>query len=347
MVEIPAVRKHEVVDEDIAIPPPALLRRVSWGAILAGTVVAIGIYVLFGLLGLALGLGAIDPMDSSPLSGIGTGTIVWWVVTSIVALAVGGFTGGRLAGIPRGLSGMLHGLAIWALVAILSLWLATSAIGKIVNMAASVVVTAAQTAVSAASTIGGVAVDAGGAAMPDDAQLREALRQQGLTREQVRREAAEITRAAGLTQQDAQAAQNALGKAARDIVTTPGDAGEDINQLIDRLFGGPGAVISDQERQRLVQEISSRAGISPQQAEQIANRWQQQASTATNEVTRTAEQARQRAGEISASALDGLSKAAWGAFIASLISLIAALVGSALGAPHDALSRGRMHREHE
>lgn len=344
MAEIPVERRHDAVD-DIAIPPPALLRRVSWGAILAGTVVSIGIYALFGLLGLALGLGAIDPMDPRPFSGIGTGTIVWWAVTSIVALAVGGFVGGRLAGIPRGVTGMLHGLSIWALVTILSLWLATSAIGKIVNMAASVVVATAQTAVSAASTIGGVAVDAGGAAMPDDAQLKEALRRQGLTREQVRREAAEITRAAGLTQQDAQAAQKAIGNAARDIATTPGDAGQDVNQLIERLFGGPGAVISDQERQRLVQEISSRAGISPRQAEQIANRWQQQASTAANEVTRTAEQARQRAGEISAGALDGLSQVAWGAFIASLISLIAALVGSALGAPHDALARGRMHTE--
>ena len=336
--------RDEVAEEIVAPPAPALLKRVSWGAILAGTVIALGIYALFGLLGLALGLGAIDPMGKSPFGGLGTGTIIWWIATSVVALAVAGFVGARLAGIPRSVTGMWHGLAIWALVTILSLWLATSAIGKVVNMASSVVVTTAETAVSAVGAAGGAAVDAGGAALANDPRLREALRQEGLSREQIEREAAEITRSAGLTQQDAQAARQAIGRTAADIARTPGDAGQDINQLIDRLFGGPDAVISDAERQRLVQEISRRAGVTPQEAEQIAGRWQQQANAATAQVSRTAEQARVRAGEISAGALDVLSKAAWGAFIASIISLIAALIGSALGAPHDYLTRGSVRR---
>lgn len=340
MVEVPVEREREVVREEVALPPPALLRRASWGAIFAGTVVALGIFALLGLLGLALGLGAIDPMDPTPFSGIGTGTIIWWIITSILALGIGGYVGGRLAGIPRSLTGMLHGLAIWSLVTLISLWLATSAIGKVVNMAASVVVTTAETAVGAVSAVGGAA----GAALPDDPQLAEALRQQGLTREQIRQEAAEITQAAGLTQQDAQAAQQAIGETAADIVRTPGDAGQDLNQLIDRLFGGPGAVIGDAERQRLVEVLAQRAGVSPEEARQIAARWEQQAAAVGQQVEQTAQQARLQAGETSAEALDALSKAAWGAFIASLISLIAALAGSALGAPHGPLTDERERR---
>lgn len=344
MAEIPVDRDREVVHEETIVPPPALLRRVSWGAIFAGAIVALGIYALFGLAGLGLGFGAIDPQDPTPFSGIGIGTIVWWIVSSVVALGIGGFVGGRLAGIPRSLTGMLHGLAIWALVTLVSLWLATSAIGKVVNAASSVVVTTAETAASAVGTIGGAAIGAGGAVLPDDPQLAEALRQQGLTREQIRREAAEITQAAGLTQQDAQAARQAVGEAVTDVVRTPGDAGQDLNQLIERLFGGPDAVISDAERQRLVQEISTRAGVSPDEARRIAERWEQQAAAATNRVEQTAQQVRQEAGQVAGTALDALSSAAWGAFIASVIALIAALAGSAFGAPHHLMTGERLRR---
>lgn len=347
MVDAPAHGDRDVIRDEVTLPPPALLRRVSWGAIFAGTVVALGIYALFGLLGLALGFGAIDPQEPNPVSGIGTGTIIWWIVTSIVALAIGGWAGGRLAGIPRSLTGMLHGFAIWALVALLSLWLAATAIGKVVNMAASVVVTTAETAAGAVSTVGGAAAGAAGAALPEDEQLREALRQQGLTREQIRREAAEITRSAGLTQQDAQAAQQAVAQAATNAMMRPGQAEEELNRLIDRLFGGPNAVVSDEERRRLVEEISTRAGVTPEEAQRIAARWEQQATAATAQVEQTTQQVRQRAGQISADALDAMSKAAWGAFIASIISLIAALAGSALGAPHGPLTGERVrHREH-
>ena len=56
-------------------------RRVSWGAVLAGTVVAIMVMLLINLLTLGIGLQSIDPAtEAEPLAGIGTGTAIGVIV---------------------------------------------------------------------------------------------------------------------------------------------------------------------------------------------------------------------------------------------------------------------------
>lgn len=336
-----------MADTDFVVPPPSLLTRVSWGAIFAGTLVAVAVTAFLGLLGLGLGFAAIDPTESAPFAGVGKGALIWWGVTNVVALLLGGFVAARLAGIPKGLTGLLHGLAVWSLGLLLTLWLATTAIGAVLGAASSVVSTTARITASVAGTVGGAAVSAGEAAMPGDAALQEALREQGLTRERVRREAQEISRAAGLDQRDAQRAQQIVAEAGRDIVMNPGEAGDTLSTAVDRLFSGRNAPLSPQERQRLTEEIAARAGVTPQEAEQIADRWQAQADAAAERVTRTADEAQTRARELSAQGLDALSKAAWAAFIASLIGLLAALIGAILGAPSVAAAGALIEHRHD
>jgi hypothetical protein len=54
---------------------PAALRRISWGAVFAGVVVATAVQVLLTLLGVAIGLGTVNPMrEQNPFAGIGVGT---------------------------------------------------------------------------------------------------------------------------------------------------------------------------------------------------------------------------------------------------------------------------------
>lgn len=336
-----------MADPDFVVPPPSLLTRVSWGAIFAGTLVAVAVTAFLGLLGLGLGFAAIDPMESAPFAGIGKATLVWWGVTNVVALLLGGFVAARLAGIPKGLTGALHGLAVWSLGLLLTLWLATTAVGALLGAASSVVSTTARITASVAGTVGGAAVSAGQAAMPGNAALEQALREQGLTRERVRQEAQEISRAAGLDRSDAQRAQEIVAQTGRDIVTTPGDAGDDLAQAVDRLFSGRNAPLSPAERQRLTEEIASRAGMTPQEAEQVAGRWEAQANAAAQRVSTTADEAQNRARELSGKGLDALSQAAWATFIAALIGLLAALIGSVLGAPSVAAAAAYAgHRHH-
>ena len=76
------------------LPGNAAIRRVSWGAIFAGTVVAMALMVFFTTLGLAIGAAAVDPLyESDPLSGMATGSGIYFIATQLIALAVGGFRG--------------------------------------------------------------------------------------------------------------------------------------------------------------------------------------------------------------------------------------------------------------
>ena len=61
--------------------------RIRWGAILAGAVLAVGVYSLLGILGAAVGISISDRVSPTTLS---TGAIVWAILTTCTALFVGG-----------------------------------------------------------------------------------------------------------------------------------------------------------------------------------------------------------------------------------------------------------------
>lgn len=320
MAEIP-----NVPDATVANPAPALLKRVTWGAIFAGSIIALGVTALLGMLGLAIGFRAIDPNQADAFGGVDIGTAIWWAVTSIIATGLGGYVAAHFAGLPDRIAAIGHGAAVWGVVTIVTLWFAVSAVGTLLNTATGAVGTVARTA---ANVVGA----AGGAIISDElgAQLSPALQR---AREQIRQEAAQIAREAGITEQDVSAVGRAIGNTAQQILRRPGDAGEEINSLIDRLFTGSDAIISPEERDRLATALASRFGLTPEEAQRVAQRWQNQAQAAREQVGQTTSDIRQTAGRIGESALDALSTAAWYAFFASLLSLIAAMAAAIFGAP--------------
>ena len=142
--------------------------RVSWGALFAGVVIAVATQLLLGALGLAIGLSSMDPTgDRAGSFGVGAG--IWWLLSGLVALFLGGWTAGRLANAQPRLDGALHGFATWGLATLLSAWMVTSAVGGILGGAWNVVSTTATTTAATA------------AARPDLAdRASEALRDAGV-----------------------------------------------------------------------------------------------------------------------------------------------------------------------
>ena len=110
-------------------------RRISWAAIFGGVILAVTVQILLTLLGAGIGLGTIDVKSgtSPDASTLGIGAGLWWMITSLVALAVGGYVSAWLAGIETRWDGMLHGLVTWGIAAMLSLYLLTSAVGGILG----------------------------------------------------------------------------------------------------------------------------------------------------------------------------------------------------------------------
>ena len=105
--------------------------RMSWGAIIAGLVVATVLQVVLGLLGLGIGLAWWDAGDPVQTLGIGAG--VWAAMSMLIALFIGGATTGRLAGILTTGDGALHGVVVWGLSVIVTVFMVTSGVGVVMG----------------------------------------------------------------------------------------------------------------------------------------------------------------------------------------------------------------------
>lgn len=114
-------------------------RRISWAAVFGGVMLVVAVQLLFSLLGAGIGLGTVNVQaDTTPTaSSIGMSAGIWWIVSSVIALAFGGYVSAWLAGIELRWDGMLHGLITWSLATLLTVYLLSSAVGGIIGGGAS------------------------------------------------------------------------------------------------------------------------------------------------------------------------------------------------------------------
>lgn len=110
-------------------------RRISWAAIFGGVIIVVAVQLLLSLLGIGIGLGTVDANagGTPTANSLGIGAGLWWVISSCVALGVGGYVAAWLAGIEIRFDGVLHGLVTWGFATLLTVWLLTSAIGGVVG----------------------------------------------------------------------------------------------------------------------------------------------------------------------------------------------------------------------
>ena len=110
-------------------------RRISWAAIFGGVIMAVAVQILLSSLGAAIGLGTINVnAGTTPNAGsLGVGAAIWWLISSCIALFIGGYVAGWLAGIETTFDGMLHGLVTWGIATLLGIYLLTSAIGGLIG----------------------------------------------------------------------------------------------------------------------------------------------------------------------------------------------------------------------
>ncbi|MFC5435540.1 hypothetical protein ACFPME_03175 [Rhodanobacter umsongensis] len=112
----------------------------SWGAILAGWLVAVGIAFLMYVAGLAMGFSAFDPYDADATAkGIGAGTCAWLVLTWVVSLFVGGMFASWFDGRDDQTTGVMHGITVWGLSIAASGLLLALGIGGAIGSGATLV----------------------------------------------------------------------------------------------------------------------------------------------------------------------------------------------------------------
>lgn len=139
-------------DLDVKTVP---VRRITWGAIFAGALVMLVIMMLLSLLGIGIGLGAINPLEDQAFEGLGTGAIIWWILSNLIAVFFGGYVTGRLMNYSYKGGGILHGIVAWSLFTVVSFLLLSTAIGTVFSGVGSVVTKSVSTIGSGAELLVG------------------------------------------------------------------------------------------------------------------------------------------------------------------------------------------------
>jgi hypothetical protein len=310
-----------------AVRPP-FIRRVSWGAIIAGAIVAISCQLLLTTLGLAIGMATVNPLhETNAANGLATGAGVWWLVSGLISLFIGGLVAGRMAGFSRWVDGMLHGLTVWGLTAVASLFMLTTSLANLIGGAVGGLQQVASAAAGNPDLTSTVTNDTGatrtrganGASLADKAQNAW---------DTIKREAND-------------AIQKASGSATEKTAGTPSTGDQSVDQVLTSLLKKPGGP-SASDRQAAIDLLVNQAGMDRDEAQRTVDRWENAYAQANagggriyaspesaggantaNTDTRRAEQ----------QAANTVTNAAIWAFIALLLGAIAAALGGWIGKP--------------
>ena len=271
----------------------------SWGAIVAGAVVAAAVSLILLVLGTGLGLTSVSPWANEGVSAttFGIAAAVWLILMQLISAGLGGYVGGRLRTCWAGLHtdevffrDTAHGFVVWAVATLLTAGFLSSA-------AVSAVSGGVKAGAAVATGVAGAAAAGGASAATSDASSQGSAMNGGYFTDMLLRT---DKPAAG----DASAMRAETGR----ILTTSLTHGE----------------VSPDDRAYLAQIVAARTGLSQADAEKRVNDTIAKAKA-------TAAEAEQKARE----AADEARKAAMGLslwlFVSLLVGAFAASYAATIG----------------
>lgn len=121
---------EETLDARTNIFPPQG-PRVRWGGVMSGFFVALGVLMIMGALGLAIGVTVLgDPRTATgdTASGLGIGAGIWAFITLLVALFLGSMVSTKVTDRPDRPGAVMHGALVWVLFFLFTIWMIGSGI---------------------------------------------------------------------------------------------------------------------------------------------------------------------------------------------------------------------------
>ena len=284
-------------------------RRISWGAIFAGVIIAIITHMLLSLLGTAIGASTVDPLkESNPLDGLGTGALIWMLASVLISYAVGAYFAGRLAR----REGALHGVLSWGVVTLISAYifvtLFSSAVGGVMNVAGE--------GLKAAGS--GIA-----SAMPQAGNMvKEQLQKANFNLDDLQNELTTTLRQTGkpeLQPENLQRQAQDSANAAEQQAGSQQAPSQDLQQWFSGVIQRGDSTLQAADVDALKNIIKARTGKSDQEVDQIVAKAQQSYQQAYQKYQQLKADAEQKAREVADKAADQLSKASWFAFVLLVI----------------------------
>lgn len=301
-------------------------KGISWRAIFAGTITVLAVSLILNLIGLAIGLGTIEPTEeSNPLSGIGTGALIWWILSNLIALFLGGFVAARVGVSFSNKSGVIQGVMTWAFYTLISAWLLTSVIGSIISGVGNIV--------------GGV-LSTAGSVIEDQVRpvIKDQLEDVDISLEQAREEfyaLLEDTDKEELEpenlEESAANVQAQAKKRAREAARQPGATDREVDRIFDDARDEFEGAFKELDREALVNVLMERTDMSRTEAESTVDNYTAQYERlrlrAEKFLERTKEEANQQAENIA----QAVSTAALYLAIALILGVLVAGAGGVAG----------------
>ncbi|GGX33671.1 hypothetical protein GCM10007242_46130 [Pigmentiphaga litoralis] len=301
--------------------------RISWGAIFAGVSLSLVSYLILSVLGTAIGAGAIDPLEEgNPVRGMGMGTGIWLLLTTVISIAIGAYFAGRSSRT----QGSLHGVLSWAITTMLTIYLLTSIAGGIFGAAGSILgkglSIAGEGAMRAAPAVAdtvkdqmrksGVDIDMGSIQSELDTLLRQSGKAE-LNPERLQDNA----------QQAAQDGQNTAQGAAQQ----PQNADNDMAAWWNRVKSQAAPALNAADKEALVNIIQARTGKSREESQRIADNYERTYNQTMAKIEEAKKQAEQKAREAADATARAVSQGAWWTLATLIIGMLIAGAAGAAG----------------
>lgn len=299
---------------------------ISWSAVFSGAAVALALQSIFTLLGAGIGASSIDPYDRhNPVKGLPQGAVIWWLVTGLISLFIGGFVAGKLSGavvepagyeVAKGYSAYtiasLHGLVMWSFATILTfVLLATSAgalLGGMLKLAYDTV-----------SGVGKAAVEGGSAMVSGGAEVAKGAIQAvvpGFNWDKIKREARALLRKQG---------------DGKEFVADPLRDDEELTSMLTSLYGKARNAVSNGDRESLVNAVAERTGRKKEDINKAVDQMEKTYQEVKKSAEEAAKLAEQKARDAAAETKKVFAQVAIYTFVALVVGLIVSTVGGGLG----------------
>lgn len=318
--------------------------NLSWGSIFAGVVTFIALFMTFSLIGSAIGFGMVEPTSNNPLDGVGTGLMIWTVVTLILSL----FGAGFVSGVAARRVGLVHGFLTWATSMIVTIVMlsyvtigAFSVVGSLLGNIASAVGSGVENVASGTADVASKAFDEITGNMGDintdqlETDVRDVLKdtdvpelQPNYLQDQVSDATSDITDAGEKIATDPNKADEIID----DLSTKLKDRATKISDSVDEEAISNAVAkntdLNQQEAQEATQNIVNGLQKASDEAQQQIETAQQNLEQAKQDIDQAVKDARKKADEIS----DATAKASIWGFIAMVLGLVLTSIGGMVGA---------------
>ncbi len=312
--------------------------RISWGAILAGALTAFSIAFLLNLLGWGIGLTSINPYtEAQPFQGLGVATLIWWILSNLAALFVGGLVAARTAGLPSSADGGIHGFLSWGVYLVISAFVLTSIAGSAISGMGSLV-----SSVFGSNSAKEVVVSLNEKQKQSEEGLFssfENVKQEifqviqtaenynivpGDTEQRARRSINEIQSETSAAIKDLNL-KDAISDFVNDITVNLDDQGN-----LDIYVEGDGNYI---DGEKLKSYLANNTDLTEDQIEGVIAKWERNLDEAVEKAKAIYADAKEKALKASEEVTDAIGKASIYLFFILLLGALAAFFGGATGAP--------------